>query len=103
MLAVIESSGKQYLVKEGDKIIINKSKKEIGEEIVFDKVLLAVKDNELYLGRPYLEKAQVVGKVVRHIKNKILIIKFKPKTRYRKKKGYKNYFDEVIIEKIKLD
>jgi large subunit ribosomal protein L21 len=99
MIAVIETSGKQFLVKEGNKILINKTDKKEGEEIVFDKVLL-VKNNDIKIGKPYVENAKVVGKVIRKIKKKILIIKFKPKTRYRKRKGYKHYFDEVLIEKI---
>jgi large subunit ribosomal protein L21 len=99
MIAVIETSGKQFLVKEGNKILINKTDKKEGEEIIFDKVLL-IKNNDLKIGKPYVENAKVVGKVIRKIKKKILIIKFKPKTRYRKRKGYKYYFDEVLIEKI---
>ncbi|MFZ8848101.1 MAG: 50S ribosomal protein L21 [Minisyncoccia bacterium] len=99
MIAVIETSGKQFLVKEGNKILINKTDKKEGEEIIFDKVLL-VKNNNIKIGKPYVENAKVVGKVIRKIKKKILIIKFKPKTRYRKRKGYKYYFDEVLIEKI---
>jgi large subunit ribosomal protein L21 len=99
MIAVIETSGKQFLVKEGNKILINKTDKKEGEEIIFDKVLL-VKNNDLKIGKPYVINAKVIGKVIRKIKKKILIIKFKPKTRYRKRKGYKHYFDEVLIEKI---
>ena len=99
MIAVIETSGKQFLVKEGNKILINKTDKKEGEEIIFDKVLL-VKNNNIKIGKPYVENAKVIGKVIRKIKKKILIIKFKPKTRYRKRKGYKHYFDEVLIEKI---
>jgi large subunit ribosomal protein L21 len=99
MIAVIETSGKQFLVKEGNKILINKTDKKEGEEIIFDKVLL-IKNKDLKIGKPYVENAKVVGKVLRKIKKKILIIKFKPKTRYRKRKGYKHYFDEVLIEKI---
>jgi len=99
MIAVIENSGKQFLVQEGNKILINRTDKKEGEEIVFDKVLL-VKNEKLMIGKPYVENAKVVGKILRKIKKKVLIIKFKPKTRYRKKKGYKYYFDEVLIEKI---
>lgn len=103
MLAVLEISGKQYLVKEGDKIITNKLNKKPGEEVSFNKVLLLANGNEILIGNPYVENCSVYGKVLRNIKKKILIIKYKPKTRYRKKKGYKNYFDEVLIEKIKKD
>lgn len=102
MLAVIEIGGKQYLVKEGSKIITNKLNKQPGEEIAIDKILLLAKDGEIEIGKPYVGKCLIKGRVSRNIKKKTLIIKFKPKTRYRKKKGYKHYFDEVIIEEIKI-
>lgn len=101
MLAVIEVGGKQYLVQEGTKITTDKLDRQPGEEVNFDKVLLLMKDNEIKIGQPYVEDCLVKGKVLRNIKKKILIIKYKPKTRYRRKKGYKHYFDEILIEEIK--
>jgi large subunit ribosomal protein L21 len=104
MLAVIETGGKQYLVKDGSKIVVNKIKdKNEGEEVVFDKVLLYFDGENLEIGRPYLENIKIKGKILKNIKKKTLIIKFKPKTRYRKKKGYKNYFHEVLIEKAEVE
>ncbi|MGC8981545.1 MAG: 50S ribosomal protein L21 [Minisyncoccia bacterium] len=98
MLAVIETGGKQYLVKEGSKIIVDKIKdKNEGDEIIFDKVLLYFDGKDLKIGRPYLEDIKIKGKILKNIKKKTLIIKYKPKTRYRKKKGYKSYFSEVLI------
>lgn len=95
MLAVIEASGRQYLVKKGQKIILNKVN---DEQLIFDKVLLFFDGQKLFIGKPFLDNVKVLGKVVKKFKKKIQIIKFKAKTRYKKKVGYKNYFSEVIIK-----
>jgi large subunit ribosomal protein L21 len=100
-IAVIETGGKQYLVKEGSKIKIEKVKgKENEKELDFSKVLLYADDNELLIGKPVLENIKVVGEIKRKKKVKTLILKYKPKTRYRKKKGYKKEIWEVEIKRI---
>lgn len=96
MLAVIEAAGKQYLVKNGDCILLNKLID--GEEIIFDKILLYYDGKQLFLGKPFLTNVKVKGRLIKQFKNKIKIIKFRPKTRYKKKVGYKNYFSQVKIE-----
>jgi len=100
MICVIETSGKQYLIKPGQKIIINKSDKDLNENIVFEKILLFQNDSQVFIGKPYLDNLYVEGKIIRKIKKKIKVIRFKSKTRYNKKKGFKYYFDEVLIENI---
>jgi large subunit ribosomal protein L21 len=104
MIAVIQAGGKQYLIKEGDLITVNKikSNSKINEEIIFDRVLLVYDDqkNELFIGQPLLSNFRVTGQIIKEIKKKIQIIKFKPKTRYKKKLGYKNYFTQIKITKI---
>lgn len=103
MLAVIETGGKQYLIKEKDKIVVDKIKnKKEGDVVIFEKVLLLYDGENIKIGKPYLENVSVVGKILKEIKKKTLIIKYKPKTRYRKKKGYKSYFNEILIEKIEI-
>ncbi|GIW65977.1 MAG: 50S ribosomal protein L21 [Candidatus Parcubacteria bacterium] len=97
MIAIIETGGKQYLIKEGSIITTNKIE---GEEIIFDKVLLFYDDKKLLIGKPYLNSIYVKGRILKQIKNKIHVIKFKPKTRYKKKIGYKNYFSQIRIEEI---
>lgn len=101
-IAVIETGGKQYLVEEGKKIEVEKIKKVDPQKIIFDKVLLYADDNNFYLGKPYLKNVEVTGKLLKEKKNKTLILKYKPKTRYRKKKGYKKITWLVNIEKIQL-
>jgi len=99
--AVIKTGGKQYLVKEGEKIKIEKIEKKEGEEVEFKEVLFLEKDGKVKIGKPLVEGAKVLGKVLKQGRSKkIIVFKYKPKTRYRKKKGHRQYFTEVLIEKI---
>lgn len=101
MNAVIKTGGKQYLVKPGDKIEIEKVDNKAGEEIVFDRVLLLEDNEKLEIGTPLVEKAQVFGKVIRQDKDKkVTILKYKAKTRYKLKKGHRQPFTEIEILKI---
>lgn len=101
-IAIIETGGKQYLIKEGQEINIEKVKNTNSEEIIFDKVLLYADENDFLVGKPYLENVKAVGKFLKEKKFKTVILKYKPKTRYRKKKGYKKVTWLVKIEKINL-
>lgn len=99
-IAILETGGKQYLVEEGKKIEIEKIKNLNLEKIIFDKILLYADDNSLLIGQPYLDNILVTAKFLKEKKNKVLILKYKPKTRYRKKRGYKKFTWLVEIEKI---
>ena len=101
MLAVIKTGGKQYLVSPGQKVKIEKINKKIGEEISFPEVLLLEKQKHLEIGAPLIKGAKVTGKVISQGKGKKLIIfKYKAKTRYKVKKGHRQPFTEVEITKI---
>lgn len=104
MLAVIETGGKQYLVSPGDKIKIEKViPSEKNKEIIFEKVLLVEKDRKLEIGTPLVKGAKVIGKVLREGKGrKVIIFKYKPKKRYKVKKGHRQPFTEIEIKEIKL-
>ena len=100
-MAVIKTGGKQYLVRPGQKIKIGKLAKKEGSEVVFSEVLLLEKQKKLEIGNPLVKGAKVTGKVIGHDKGKKLIIfKYKPKTRYKKKVGHRQPFTEVEILKI---
>lgn len=102
MLAVIETGGKQYLVRPGQKITIEKIEKKVEEKIIFDKVLLLEKNGKVEVGKPFLENVKVIGKVTKQgKKKKIIVFKFKSKTRYKVKKGHRQPFTEVEILEIK--
>ncbi len=101
MLAVIRTGGKQYLVSPGQKIKIEKIEKKEGSEISFSEVLLLEKGKKIEIGTPLLKGANVIGKIIRHGKGKKLIIfKYKAKTRYKVKKGHRQPFTEIEITKI---
>jgi len=103
MLAVIETGGKQYLVSVGDIIDVEKIDEKVGKDITFDKVLLVKKGKKVEIGEPYLEKAKVSGKILEQgKKEKVIIFKYKPKKRYKKKKGHRQPFTRIKITEIKL-
>jgi large subunit ribosomal protein L21 len=104
LILVIETGGKQYLVKPGDKIEIEKLKNVQGQDLIFDRVLLAYdeKNHRLNLGKPYIKNASVKAILLREKKQKTLVLKYKSKTRYRKKKGYKKPLWQVKIKSIEL-
>lgn len=101
MLAVIKTGGKQYLVSPGQKIKIEKIDKKEGKEIIFKEVLLLEKGRKIEIGTPLVKGAKVIGKILKQAKaKKIIVFKYKAKTRYKKKKGYRQSFTEVEITKI---
>jgi large subunit ribosomal protein L21 len=99
--AVIETGGKQYLVSPKDKVEIEKLKGEAGETITFDKVLLSADGETVNIGKPYLAGAKVVGKVLEQKKaDKIVVFKYRNKSRYRRKQGHRQQQTVVQIESI---
>jgi len=98
MKAVIETGGKQYYVEEGTILYIEKLDAEAGKAITFDKVLM-VNGN---VGQPYLTGAVVTGEIVKHGKNKkIIVYKYNPKKNYRRKQGHRQPYTKVEIKSIK--
>lgn len=103
MLAVIKTGGKQYIVAPGQKIKIEKLDKKEGSEITFKEVLLLEKGNKVEIGKPLIKEAKVIGKIIAQKKDKkVTTLKYKPKTRYRKKTGHRQPFTEVEITKIEI-
>jgi len=103
MFAIIESGGKQYRVAEGDVIKVEKLEADVGEEVVFERVLMVGKNGESIIGQPELKGARVVGRVVEHGKEKkIVVFKFRRRENYSRKKGHRQLYTAVRIEKIAL-
>jgi len=101
MLAIIKTGGKQYIVSPGDKIRIEKIEGKEGKEITFKEVLLLEKGKKLEIGYPFVKEAKVIGKVLKQAKaKKIIVFKYRPKKRYKLKKGHRQPFTEVEILKI---
>jgi len=101
MLAIIKTGGKQYIVKPGDKIKVEKLDKKEGESFSFTDVLLIEKNKKLEIGLPKV-KAEVEAKVLSHGKGKkVIVFKYKSKKRYSRKIGHRQPYTEVEIIGIK--
>ncbi len=99
MKAVIETGGKQYYVEEGTELYVEKLDAEVGSKVDFDKVLMV----DGAFGNPYLSNAKVTGEVVKHGKDKkIVVFKYVPKNKYRKKQGHRQPYTKVVIKSIKV-
>jgi len=104
MLAVIKTGGKQYLVSPGQKIKIEKLDAKEGKEITFSEVLLLEKGKKVEIGTPFVKGVKVTGKVLSQGKGKkVIVFKYKAKTRYKVKKGHRQPFTEVEIIKIETE
>jgi large subunit ribosomal protein L21 len=98
MFAIIKTGGKQYKVKKGDILTLEKLPQDEGAEVVFDQVLLVSDGKSLELGKPYLKNIKVKAKILKQGKaDKINVMKFKSKGRYRRKRGHRQLITEVKI------
>jgi large subunit ribosomal protein L21 len=101
MYAVIETGGKQYRVSEGDAISVEKLQYQVGDEVEFDRVLLVSGEKGLTIGQPIVEGAKVVARVESEGRgDKILVWKYRPKQRYRRRQGHRQAYTRIRIEKI---
>ena len=99
MYAIIATGGKQYKVSEGDIITIEKLGLEAGEKVAFEDVF-AVSNDSLKVGGD-VSNATVEASVVENGRGKkVVVYKYKRKTGYHKKKGHRQAFTKVKIEKI---
>jgi large subunit ribosomal protein L21 len=104
MYAVIKTGGKQYRVKEGDLLEIEKLGAEKGQKINFDQVFLIEDEGLVLVGTPVVENAVVRAEVVENYKgDKVLIFKKKRRKQYRRTKGHRQELTKVRIEKIYPD
>ena len=104
MYAVIITGGKQYRVKEGDLLEIEKLGAEKGQKVNFDRVLLIEDEGRVLVGTPIVENAVVRAEVVENYKGeKVLIFKKKRRKQYRRTKGHRQELTKVRIEKIHPD
>jgi large subunit ribosomal protein L21 len=100
MYAIVESGGFQFNVKEGEKVRIPRLEATPKDKITFDKVLLVGGEKPL-IGAPYVANARVEGEVLSQGKaEKITVFKFKRRVKYRRKKGHRQHYTEVKINKI---
>ncbi len=101
MYAVVETGGKQYRAAPGAIVDVERLPAEVGEQVTLDRVLMIADGDQVTVGRPTVEGAQVIATVVgqrRH--RKVIFFHYVPKKRERKKRGHRQYFTRLRIEQI---
>ncbi len=99
--AIIKTGGKQYRVKPGDVLDVEKLSLEIGSVAEFEEVLAVSQDGQVNFGTPIVSGAKVMAEVQSHYKDrKIIVFKYKRKTRYRRKKGHRQTYTRLLIQGI---
>ena len=103
MQAVIVTGGKQYSVKEGDVIYVEKLNAEADATVTFDQVLAVVDDENSKFGAPVVAGASVEAKVLKNGKaKKVVVFKYRPKKDSKSLQGHRQPYTKVQIEKIAL-
>ncbi len=104
MYAIIESGGRQFRAEEGHSFSTEKLPYEVGEQIELANVLLLANDGDIKIGQPTVPGAVVKATVVEQYRGeKIFVWKYKPKKRYRNRKGHRQSYtrlrvDEIVVE-----
>ena len=103
MYAIIRTAGKQFRAEPGRTLRIPRVGAELGTKLTFDEVLLGSDGSSVRAGTPLVKGAQVTAEVVRHGRDKkIIVYKFKRRKNYARKQGHRQDFTEVRIDSVTL-
>jgi len=101
--AIVEISGRQFWVEVGKYYDLNRIPTEQGSKITLNRVLLINNDNDILIGKPYLENVSVEGEILEHLReSKKIVYKMRPKKKTRKKQGHRQQLTRVLINKIDI-
>ena len=101
MYAIVETGGKQYKVAAGEKVNVDYLGLGEGKEVELSRVLLIVDDKDTIVGTPTIDNAKVTASCVAEGKgDKIIVFRYKPKVRYRRKTGHRQLFTKLEITEI---
>ena len=101
--AVVQTGGKQYRVQPGDVLDVERLPVDVGAPVDLSDVRLIAGDGEVLVGSPQVEGAVVRAQVVEHLRGpKLVVFKYKPKTRYRRKTGHRQELTRLQIEDLVL-
>ena len=102
--AVFKTGGKQYRVKPGDTLDVEKLPVSVAAVAEFGEVLAISDGGDVTFGSPYVPGAKVLAQVQAHYADKkIMVFKYKAKTRYRRKRGHRQDYTRLLIQDIKVD
>lgn len=101
MYAVVETGGKQYRVQVGETVEVERLDANIGDTVELDRVLMVSGDAGTQVGSPVVEGAKVAATVVEQGRgDKVIVFKYRPKQRYRRKIGHRQHYTRLRIEEI---
>ncbi|HKK11412.1 MAG TPA: 50S ribosomal protein L21 [Flavobacteriaceae bacterium] len=101
MYAIVEIAGQQFKVVKDQKVFVHRLATDEGKAVSFDNVLLIGDGDNITVGAPAIDGAQVGAKVLRHLKgDKVIVFKKKRRKGYRKKNGHRQFISEIMIESI---
>ncbi|GGZ85421.1 50S ribosomal protein L21 [Algibacter mikhailovii] len=101
MYAIVEIAGHQFKVEKDQRVFVNRLQTEEGKKVSFDNVLLVGDGDNVTVGAPAIDGAQVGAKVLKHLKgDKVIVFKKKRRKGYRVKNGHRQSLTEIVIESI---
>jgi len=101
MYAIVNIAGQQFKVTNNQKLYVHRLDAEEGSSVEFNEVLLLEEEGQINIGKPHLEGASVIAKIVEHMKgDKVLIFKKKRRKGYQKLNGHRQYMTRIEIEGI---
>ncbi len=102
--AIVEDGGKQYKAVEGATIDVDRFVADEGDQLDMERVLLVVDGDDVKVGTPLVAGAKVQATVVSQVKGpKVVVFKYRPKQRYRVKKGHRQQYTRILIDSITLE
>ena len=103
MYAIVDIAGKQYKVTEKEKLVVPRLDVEVGDKVELDRVLLISSDDGVKIGQPVLDSAKIEANVLDHNKaKKVIVFKKKRRKGYQVKRGHRQPYTQIQIEKIVL-
>src|SRR2546421_9683504 len=102
MYAIVSTSGRQFRVTEGDRIVVDRVSADVGQTVKLDSVLMVGGDDQPMVGTPFVQGAAVEATVVNHRSgDKIIVFKFQARKRRRRKIGHRQQLSELRIAAIR--
>jgi len=99
--AIVRSGGKQYRVEPEQLIDVDSLPAEVGSTVEMTDVLLVAGNGDVEVGRPVLDGARVIAEVVEQGRGpKMIVFKYKPKTRYRRRRGHRQGYTRLVVRQI---
>lgn len=101
--AIVQTGGKQYRLQSGDTIKVESLRGDVGDLLELTDVRMISQDGQVTIGAPTVEGARVTTEVLGHGRGKkIIVFKYKAKTRYRRKNGHRQNYTELRVTDISL-